>query len=358
MSTIRDLYSITEVKIIYCPSENYQFYLQQKIHELLDVSKENRLHATNDREVKTSYAIMTTPPFEGDYWVTHINYNKAVSQKCIDSVYTRNHNYGLIFIWVTDYRDIFRVKTKIYEKNFKESVPFLTFSGLDLSDMEEYMRQVPKELRLPRHLEDYVFANYAFDVPAFTELVSYMQGGMDFRTENDIIQAIGLGRRTVDGLIIKLLTSSTKTSGGVKRLFGEALFYIEHLHIKHDYRSIYNFMSASASAFFDLKMYQINGFQGTGLVPFPDKAKRIRRFERKVEQDITLVDILNLQLALRKNYNQDARLSIIMALSSYMDYKYSKGGGDKGERERKELSKEKRERKKKDKEEREMRGRV
>lgn len=355
VASLRELQQASDVKIIFCPSYEMQFYLQGKIHEILRNHKDTRIYAKTDKEIRDAYNQMTNPPFEGDYWVTHIEFNSKVTPRMLDNyVYTKSHDYGVFILWVMEYRDLFKVQTKIFQKNYKDVIPFLNFGKLEINDMYEFMQlQVPEEFRLSKLLEEFVVDNYSWDVKAFTALISNLQGGMTFNTETDIIRAIGLGRKSVDQLTMKLLTTTTSTKAGVKRLYAESLFFIENLHAEHEYNTIVNFFYASVKSVYELKLYQLNGFQGAGLEEIPTKAKRIRRYSRSIEQKVLLVDILNLLTAIDMHRGRDGKITLVMALSTYLDYLYTRGGGDAGEAERQRLAKEKRERKKKEKEERE-----
>lgn len=324
------------------------------------------MNVDKEKKIKEAVSNMSVSPLEGDTWVTHIRYNaKDFSNKSIEEILPNRYGYGMVIIWVKEYRDLMRLIGNRNFNKYKHVVPVLKYSFLDKEDMKHYyIEKVPEEFRLTEKLWSFVESNYRFDPVAFTLLVSLLQGGRTYESTKELIEEIGLGRSSVETLVFKLLTTSTVTKKGLKRLFAESILFIENLKTKYEYRSIVNFINYALDTIIEIKLLQIRGLYKNVFVAMPEEGydleriAKMKRYDRKLE-DITLIDALNLRLALMKSWNSDGRIQLMTALSYYADYLYAQGGGDAGELERQRLVEERKEKRKRQKEElkAEMEGR-
>lgn len=356
--TITDTLMFSDMKVIYSPSEEISFYIQQKMQEKLKNTTENRLTVETEKELKNAVSSMSVAPLASDYWITNVRYNpKKISQKVIDELWGNRYDYGTMVIWVKDYKDLMRLTGSKAFSRYKQYVPVIKFSFLDIDDMKAYYSEkVPEEFRLEEELFSFVLKNYRFDPKAFADLVSFLIGGKEFKTIKDLIEEVGLGRSSVESLVFKLLSTSTTTKKGVQRLYAESIRYIENLKAKYDYKTIVNFINYNLDTLIEIKQLQIRGLYNNAFIPLPDghdkeRIMRMRRYNSIILNKISLLDALNLRLAFMKAYHNDSRVHIMTALSYYVDYLYAQGGGDAGEEERERLRQEKKEKAKRSKEE-------
>lgn len=355
---LNDILEPNDRRLIYSPSEDFNFYLQQKLYEKYHTTGEYRIFVETETELKDVISKTVVPPLTGDYWSINIRYNpKKMNKKFIQHFLSFQSEYAFMTLWVKEYRDFMHLTSmpEIWKDSFLYVGKFGYLSKDDAklfyADSIRY-----KEFEPPEPVVKYLIENYRFDIKSLAYTIGMINGGREINDTKELIQIAGLGNTTVDNLVIKLLTSSTKTKKGVEKLYAECIAFTDNLNTKLEYRTIINFMNKTLQILLDIKQLQLRGLYKNIDVPISpiyelDRMIRYNRYEKKLIHNISIVDILNLKTALQISYDRDDKIHLMKALSNYMDYLYSRGGGDKGEEERKQAAKRKREENKRKKEE-------
>lgn len=313
------------VIVMYTQSPVLDVYIRRTMRHALGVHKDFVLVADSMKEANSAKALTISPPLLGDRWLLHVNVDN-LSRREIGLLLTRNTSSAVTVFWTTKYR------------NYMQIIGYREFKALGVHGRHySYNRLSPQDIiylyhqmntgmsYLPDDVLKFVAKSYMYNVSSVMSLFQMLNSGEKFETRQKVIERIGIGGNTTDTLVVDLLSKTHfKTLKSRKLFYRKCLKRLTDLKVKYEYRTLRNFMLSTIDGFIVMKRLQLEGIYGRAGVPLPewvdpDQVQRIRRFDSKLSEDISLAAVLNLKKFLVTFDSFDSETALITAIGVYID---------------------------------------
>lgn len=311
--------------IMYTPSASLQLDIRKKLKEKFKVHPDFIVNVNNQRELHNAKVDAYASPLFCDYWLIHVDADEFSKNDIAKEITHRAPN-GIVVYWITQYRQFMQFTNNADVK--KQSVNFPTFSlsRLDRNDLEKILEDNKPNIELGnalnRDLTLFVCKNYRYDVEAVYDLTALLKTGAVFETKQDIIESIGSGGMTVDGVVFRILEANPKVVSSRKKMVRDIFQSIKELSYSYTYSNIRKFMLTTIKGCIEMKQLQVMGLYNRPYFKIPahydEKAiQRLKRFEDIILNEITLPKLLTLQLCLLRYNGFNAEIALVQAISEY-----------------------------------------
>lgn len=312
--------------VVFSTSPSFTYHVKQTLKNRFKVHTDFSIDINTARELRNAKLDSYVAPMLCDRWLLHINADKLDKKEIMKSL-TENTPYGLAVYWTDNYRNYMMLTQSEAVKTQGVYFPTFSFSRLGYSDILQYFKDVvPVKKQLTRELLDFVAKTYRYDVQSVCDLATMLKSGSEFDTKREIIQAVGVGGNSVTNLTVQLLKSNVYKKNGVSKEYKRIITLLTDLSGSFEYRTIRNYMINTVNGFMDIKQLQVMGVYGRKILEIPDhfdlkRLNRVRRFERLILEEISMVDLLNLKICLSKYDDYDNMASLMQVIAEYLDNK-------------------------------------
>ena len=296
-NSLQDTYNL----IVFSKSARFDRLILDMVKSELEAKGDTLFIVTSPAEFKEAKGISMNLPFVGGRWVISYDVSKVKSNKELVEALKAISSSRCTIFFCRDYK-VFRFLADSNEvKNQGKFTKIIYGTRLDSGDIpflyETLVSEGNRSLQGP--LFNKFVKEYRFNVDAVFELFELLEQGKTFAAMKDIVAAVGLGRNSVNALIITMLKSKASTEKGKKMAIKKFLFQFQDLSADIEPDTIINFMLVALRNMITLKELQIMGkyttvrqvldvsenFDLTGVT-------RLRGFETILLEDISLVQLL------------------------------------------------------------------
>ncbi len=287
--------------LVYSRSAYFNKFLIDSLKEKLEVKWDTLLMVNNPAEFKEAKQESYNLPFSGGKWLIVYDVDNVKSYKeLLFAMRSMSVSRCTLFLCKN-----YKTFTFLQEEAKKQGRFTKVFYGNKLltGDMLYlYESIVSKDKRtLSQPLWRKFIKEYRFNVDAVFELFNYLNEGKTFETLGDIIKLVGLGKNSVNDILITLLKNKVKTQKGQKMLTKKLLFQFNDLSQSLSEDAIINFMISGLKGMVALKELQLMGKYTTvhGFLPIGDNfdityASRLGFASKIVVEEIALSNIVKL----------------------------------------------------------------
>lgn len=314
--------------LIYCPSTSLTVFLRSVIKEGVKADKDyivDLMLNSDAKLVNAAVAETQVMPFKGEKWLLHINAD-LMEHKDLKASVDKNSANSVKVYWTTKYKVFKKLESEENVKKQGVHFPFYSFSRMGFYDLKFLYEKMMDDSRysLDEGLVNYVCKNYQYDVQAAFDLFDHVRNGGEVRSKKDIIDKVGLGGNSVGSLTLAILNVHYSDTKSLNNSRARLLRLLLDLSYTHTYDTMYNYISHTVEAFYEIKQLQIMGYYKRVGKAIPDSfnEKRIlqhRRFENAVLNELSLPQILNLKMLLKKyRYRENSEISLIQVIDEYL----------------------------------------
>ena len=317
--------------VIYSTNPTLDLIARDMIKSKYSKGKEFIVDVNSMKELTVAKMDSMISPFTGGKWIIHVNADK-LNSKDIAKALNMNSSFCVTVFWTSKYSVY---KNTIGLDYFKKMSNFFTsyyFGRLNYGDiMWLYDRMLGKDSDYLSHeLKVYVAENYYHDSVAVCDLFRFLKSGYEVNSKKDIIELVGVGGNSVDKLCIMLLTTSSVSDRGKKAVIKKAIKSLEDLSTSYSYKSIYSFMLNFLEGCLEMKQLQLLGLYSNYTHEIPEsfdekRLARLKRFERKILEEISIPRILNFKIALKKHNSYNKELDLVQGIIEYVSILDSSG---------------------------------
>lgn len=315
--------NITNI-VVYCDSPSLQFELLKLLQKGAGCNTDTIIKVENTKDLNEAKATVLTAPFWGGKWFIDVDADK-LSVGDVVSSFRINSPYSLTVHWVTKYatykklKDLDVVKKNTVKVNFYYMGKLSYDCVLRLHDIYK----IDDKPLLSEKLLKFVGKNYTYDVQGVCDLFSMLRSGNEVKSQKDIVELIGVGGNSIDRFLIKLLTTSYSTEKGLKIVLRNRLKLLNDLNVTYDYSMIKRIMNSNIDGLISLKQLQIMGKLNKIQTEIPDsfnpkKITKLRRYEKKLKEDVSLPMLLNLKMLLVKHNTFNAEQDLLLVVYEYI----------------------------------------
>ena len=313
--------------IMYVPSASLQLDIRKKLKEKFKVHPDFIVNVKTQRDLHNAKVDAFASPLFCDYWLIHVDADEFSKNDIAREITHRTPN-GIVVYWITQYRQFMQFSNNPEVKKQAVNFPTFSFSRVDKSDIEKIIEDNNPRAELgntlDRDLSIFLEDNYRYDVEAVYNLVAMLKTGARFETKQEIIESIGSGGITVDGLVFKILASKPRVVSTRKKMLRDTLQLIKELSYSYSYSNIRKFMLTTLKGCIEIKQLQIMGVYNRPYFKVPsnynEKAiNRLKRFEDIILSETTLAQLLTLQLCLLRYNDFNVEIALVQAISEYFN---------------------------------------
>lgn len=311
--------------VIYVPSENLQYIVKNMIKQRLKVHSECIRTPETLKDIREAKLDALSKPLLSDSWLINIDAEKLSKKDFIDQL-SKPSPFALTVFWISNYKTYLGIKNLELLKKQGAQTGVYTLSRLDSRDIRYLYKHIleGKDCLTPELL-NYVSSNYSYDVQAVCTLFNSLKSGEEVNTKRDIIELVGIGGASVDGLLIKMLRSGVNTERGKKRFISEVIREMDDLTVKYKHSTIVNYMLSTIDTFITIKELQILGYNRRFGLKIPEnydesKIKRALRYERLILDEISIPMLLNLKACLTSKI-MDSEIVLLKAIYEFANLK-------------------------------------
>lgn len=318
--------------IIYSSSPTLDLMAREILRKKFTKDKECVIDTFTAKELAVAKSNSMVSPLSGGKWLIHVNTEKLNFKELVKAVNT-NSSYGVTVYWTNKYKvykDLTNLEVLKKMGTYCSSYYFGRLDGYSMQWLYNTMLGEGSEA-IPKEMLVFLAKDYAYKIEDVCTLFKRVKAGYEVKTKKDIIELIGLGNNSHESLALYLLTSTTTTDKGKamlqKKVFKLLADLIGPVDSEKDEdarcKKIRNYMLAFVNNCIQLKQLQIMGYymaHDKKLPSYVDEKKLafLRRFERRILEDVSMPRLLNLKLCLLKYNSYSGKISLTQALLEYI----------------------------------------
>lgn len=315
--------------VVYCDSSGLQYELLKLLQKVAECNSDTILNVSSSKELKDASVTILNAPFWGGKWFVDVDCEKLGLSDIVSS-FRIDSPFALKVHWVTKYAMYKKLKDLDVVKKNKVNVSFYYMGKLSYDCIMRLhdMYKVGDEPLLDGNLLKYVAKNYNYDVNGVCTLFTLLRSGDEVKTQKDIVELIGVGGNSIDKFLIKLLTTSYKTEKGLKTVISRRLKLLNDLNITYSYSAIKRIMESNLDSLLLIKQLQVMGKLNKIMPNIPEsfepsRLQRLKRYEGKLKDEISLPMLLNLKMLFTKHNTFNAENDLLLIIYEYIVLRYA-----------------------------------
>lgn len=284
------------------------------------------------KELAVAKSNSMVSPLSGGKWLIHVNTEKFTFKELAKAINT-NSSYGVTVYWTNKY-GIYKQLTNL--EVFKKMSTYCSayyFGRLDdYSITWLYNTMLGEDSNaLSKEILSLLAKEYAYKTEDVCTLFKQVKAGYEVKTKKDVVALIGLGNNSHESLALYLLTSTTTTDKGKVMLQKKSIKLLADLigPVDNDKeedarcKKIRSYMLNFVNNCIQLKQLEIMGYympHDKKIPAYVDEKKLsfLRRYEKRILDNVSMPRLLNLKLALLKYNSYSGKISLTQALLEYI----------------------------------------
>lgn len=311
--------------IEYINSDHINYLTMQLYCDKFGVFSDYILEVNNQKEFTRAKSVTKTLPLQGSNWLVVINADKVGVSEIKKGM--KDMSLNAKFLFKTSkylvYKDLISSPVVKSQSQLFSCLYFGRLFPEDISATYNFYMKDAVGGKLDDKLLRFITKGYQFDPDSVCELFSQVKAGNVPKTEQEVIEMIGVGGNTPQAFTINLLLTSSKTERGKKAFLKKSMNLLYDLSLKYDYNKIYNFILNTLKGIIEIKELQISGRYRSWGKEIPEtynmkRVSQLKRFEYVILNKITLRRVLCLLESLEMYRGYNAELNLLQGLNLYI----------------------------------------
>lgn len=256
-----------DMYVVYAKSGEYLNMVFTMVSSRFHILKDDIYYLENINDIlRYKTLIMTVPLFSGKY-LFYVENSNSLPKKEVVELLATNDTYKLV-VGTKNFGIIGKMRT--YESlNRLVRVDYLFSSRLHRDEFDllyHYATSLEKSTKLDDRLLDKVRKGYLQEVSSVFSLLDYLKDGYIIKTDDDLVNLIGLGNLSVDSIVFSLLTTTAKTFRGVDMFKKKQVPRLKELLIRMSPQTLQEQIHESLKAAYQIKVLSLRGILLPGVV--------------------------------------------------------------------------------------------
>lgn len=228
-------------------------FIRDRIKLKLGGSESTSLGVASKADYRQVRELTGVLPAFADRWLVEADFDK-VSDKDFMSLVSSSHTCCFL-LYCSRYRDY-----KKLMETFSSDCEGLYLLYIRRPDFVWlYDSLVPESGKMSKNLLDWVVQSYSGDVDMLMELLMLLNSGRKFSSRTEIMEAVGIGGLSVEGLIFSLCNEPPHTARGMATVLRNRVRSLSSLVDAMGHRVLYERLSRSVLTLCRMKMLDISG---------------------------------------------------------------------------------------------------